>query len=99
MQTGSQNRSLSGIYPIWVIQDGSVGFGTTDASVALQDNDPNAGWFKFTLSNDSNFSLDTIDSDFGDTILALYDTDGNVLAQNDDCDDNNVFTSCLSYSG
>lgn len=79
---------------------GSVGFGTTDASVVLEDLDPNAGWFKFTLSNDSNFSLDTIDSFYDDTILALYDMDGNVLDQNDICDDlNGIFTACLSWSG
>ena len=79
---------------------GSIDLGGDSGSLTLEDLDPNAAWFKFTISVSSNYRLSTEGSDISDTILALYDDDGNRLDQNYDCDfANGVSTSCLNFSG
>ena len=78
----------------------SIGTGNYSQELALVDNDPNAAWYKFTLSVDSVVTLDSVGSDISDTILALYNVDGIRLDQNYDCDfANAIITSCLTFSG
>ncbi len=81
---------------------GGIGSGITSSILGLQDNDPNAAWFKFTLDIDAQFTLDTTGTDeigdLEDTVLGLYDNDGVLLGQNDDCLLPSLL-SCLSSSG
>ena len=82
---------------------GSLGSGASGGFLTLQDNDPNAVWFKFTLDIDAEFTLDTVGTDeigdLADTVLGLYDNDGVLLGQNDDCPALPNLLSCLSSSG
>ena len=56
-------------------------------------------WFELNLSSAASVDLDTVGSltesdDVLDTILALYNNDGSLVAQNDNC--SALITSCLS---
>jgi hypothetical protein len=92
------------------IDFGSVGPGSYTGTVTLPDFGNDVAWFQFTLGSAANVSLDTLGSTefvFGglielDTILALYDSSGTVIDQNDDCPPvtlTSTLTSCLSFSG
>jgi hypothetical protein len=86
---------------------GVVGFGSDFKTGVLPDIDNNLNilWFKFTLAGLAgpvNVSLDTAGSTFvdpdddDDTLLALYDVNGDILSQNDDCTSGGpLYFSCL----
>jgi hypothetical protein len=89
---------------------GVVGFGSDFKTGVLPDIDNNLNilWFKFTLAGLAgpvNVSLDTAGSTFvdpdgdDDTLLALYDINGDILGQNDDCTSGGpLYFSCLDVS-
>ena len=96
------------------INFGSIGPGSYTGTVPLQDLGNDVAWFQFTLDSAANVSLDTLGStEFLspielDTILALYDSAGSLVVddqgdnQNDDCPPitpTSTVTSCLSFSG
>ena len=61
--------------------------------------DPRALWFGFELTSAANLFLHTDTSQGTDTILALYDSSGSILGQNDDCGvgtPSNDLSSCLT---
>ena len=58
----------------------------------------NIAWFQFTLGGLSNVKLDTFGSGIVDTVLALYDSNGAIVGQNDDCASPGSFQSCLSLT-
>ena len=58
----------------------------------------NIAWFQFTLSGLSNVNLDTFGSGILDTVLALYDSSGAIVGQNDDCGSPTSFQSCLTLT-
>jgi hypothetical protein len=89
---------------------GLLGNGTANILANLPDSDPNIVWFEFTLGATQNVTLDTYGSIISarddingnplpanDTILALYDSTGSLLDQNDDCDLG--YESCLDFIG
>ena len=82
--------------PFGILAPGGPYTGTTD----LPDDSPNVAWFQFALSGAAaNVTLDTFGSGVQDTILALYDPDGTLLGQNDDCPPVGGSTqSCLVFS-
>ncbi|MDC1288038.1 hypothetical protein N8198_09140 [Gammaproteobacteria bacterium] len=75
---------------------------SASANLNLNDDSESVFWFEFTLADVSDVSLDTLgsvdenDGSVLDTILALYNSGGDLLGTQN-CD-NSVITSCLSFS-
>jgi hypothetical protein len=101
----SMHSAHAAVMPSPNIDFGSIGPGSYTGTVTLPDFGNDVAWFQFTLGSTANVSLDTLGStEFVssglielDTILALYDSSGTVIDQNDDCQPVTP-TSCLSFS-
>ena len=81
---------------------GIIGAGTYQRTAVLPDTAPNVLWFQFELIGPANVSLDTNGSTFvepdldDDTLLALYNSSGTILGDNEDCVSGPPFYSCLN---
>ncbi len=78
---------------------GQLTAGSYFKSAELPDMEPNVLWFGFILDTTANVALDTFDSELEDTVMSLYNSIGDVLGQNDDCESPEGSLSCLYFSG
>jgi len=90
------------VAPTADVDFGAVGSGVYSASDLIPVSDPSVLWFGFQLSAASLVNLSTLGSpdpdpeNPNDTVLALYDSSGALLDQNDDCN-GSTLTSCLLF--
>lgn len=93
---GSNNNGITGDEPDAFEPDNSMGAASLiefDVPQAHNHFDNDEDFVSFTLAADTTIRLETYDLGSGaDTVIELFDEVGNLIAENDDCDDE--FNNC-----